>query len=138
MQYAAVTQKDEWGCGVACVASLLDIAYDDAKVRLESSKGATLNQRPKGLELDAIVHVLHDAGISVVANWYAAKYPVGTIALVFGAGNYADGHYLLRVPNGWMNPWETLYDRRRKRTSSIKKTLPRGTRVDVALVPVDS
>jgi hypothetical protein len=134
MQYKSVVQEDEWGCGAACVASLLDISYQEAKRRLEDAKEAALDDEPKGLNYDPIAQVLHDYGITVIADWNAKKYPPGTIVLVYGKGNYKDGHYLLRVPNGWMNPWETLYDRRKKKCSSIKKSLPEGTRVKAALI----
>ncbi len=38
-KYRLVKQLDEWGCGVACVASLLGISYKKAKDALVEIKG---------------------------------------------------------------------------------------------------
>ncbi len=126
-------QQDEWGCGVACVASLIGVPYDVAKKRLVEYKGRGINQSPKGLELDPIVYVLHDAGIEVLADWFAKDFPDGTIAYIKGGAPYECGHYLLKVPGGWMDPWFNMPAE--DRVAKIRKGLPKGTKVKVALIP---
>jgi predicted double-glycine peptidase len=49
-QYDLVSQDDEWGCGAACMASLLGIPYQKAKQLVEEVKGRSINAKPYGLE----------------------------------------------------------------------------------------
>ena len=131
--FALVEQEDEWGCGVACVASRLGVTYAVAKSRLEKQKGSGIEEKPKGLDLDPIVKVLHRAGVDVVADWFAKEMPAGTIAYIDGAAPYKDGHYLLKVAGGWMDPWSSMPAKARE--AKVQKGLPKGTNIKVALVP---
>ena len=132
-QYPQVRQEDEWGCGVACVAARLGISYDEARARLEHVKGNPINMEPKGLELDPIVHVLHEANVHVVADWYADDFPPGTIVYISGEPPYEWGHYLLKVAQGWMDPWANMP--RQQRKAGFIDNPPHGTRIVVALIP---
>ena len=136
MQYAALAQKHEWGCGIACVASRLGISYEAAKERLEKFRDGNINKSPKGLNLDPIVHVLRKAKIKVVADWYAEEFPVGTIVLIYGSAPYEAGHYLLRVADGLMDPWANMPERK-PRAAKIRKSLPKGTEIEVALLSIN-
>jgi hypothetical protein len=138
-QYEPVSQgDDEWGCGVACVASRLGISYAVAKKRLELVKGGSVNKATpaslKGLNLDPIVKVLRKAGVRVIADWYAKEHPIGTIVLISGGAPYAEEHYLLRVADGWMDPWVNMPNRK-VRLAAVRKSLPAGTKIKVALLP---
>jgi len=103
-----VTQEDEWGCGVACVASKLGIKYDEAKKRLEEYKGSPID--PGGLELEPIMSVLQDAGICVLATTDLTNFPLGSIVFLSETwGRYkGSGHYLLKTERGWMDPWSNM------------------------------
>jgi len=57
-QYQLVSQEDDWGCGAACIASLLDIRYQQAKQLVEKVKGRSINALPCGLELHHIAIAL--------------------------------------------------------------------------------
>ena len=43
-QYGLVVQEEEWGCGAACVASLLGVSYEDAKTLVEEEKGIPIDK----------------------------------------------------------------------------------------------
>ena len=133
--YALMAQEDDWGCGVACVASLLGLSYKVAKQRLEKCKGCGVDVKPKGLDLEPIVTVLHRAGVEVVADWFAKEFPSGTIAYIEGAAPYDCGHYLLRVDEGWMDPWFNMHMPKEKRVANVRKGLPKDSRIKVALIP---
>lgn len=132
-----VPQKHMWGCGIACVASRLGISYEYAKERLEKIKGKGINAYPHGLDLDPIVHVLRRSRIKVVADWYAKSFPTGTIAYISGERPYKDGHYVLKVDGGWMDPWININRPNDRRKAGLRTQLPKGAKVKVALIPVD-
>ena len=129
-----VSQQDEWGCGAACVASLLGISYADAKLRLEAHKGADINARPKGLEPLPITKVLEDVGYKVNRRYKASTWPLGTIVLLtWKFGRYKNsGHYMLLTGHGWMDPWFNLKEK--PRTSKYRASLPKNTAVACAIV----
>lgn len=137
-KYRLVTQLGEWACGVACVASALGITYRDALKRLEKHKGSKVSDRPRGLELDPIIRVMTDAGVLITEQTKYRQWPPGTIAFLSEDwGRYkGGGHYLLRCPNGWMDSWVNFPDTPRR--SAYRERLPRGTRLQVALVPETS
>lgn len=146
-RYKAVPQEDIWGCGVACVASRIGKPYAVVKALLEKAKGGSISdvtkRSLKGLNLDPIVEVLFGEGIKVIADWpgkswSAKKCPIGTIVLVYGRRPYDDGHYLLRVPEGWMDPWsnmpQEMSKEKPKPRAEIRADLsPKGYRVKVSV-----
>lgn len=128
-----VTQQDEWGCGIACVASLLAISYRDARARLERCKNAGINEKPEGLTLSPIYKVIRDAGYKVTKPYKARSYPIGTITLLTSSfGRYkGSGHYMLLTARGWMDPWYNI--NRRPRKAGYRSLLPKNTGVTAAL-----
>lgn len=137
-RYGLVSQNvDEWGCGVACVASLTGTPYAEAKERLETTKGSGIDVRPKGLELHDIARALQTYGKYVVADWHErdpASYPNGTIVCVGDKDATRDSHhYMLKTPSGWMDPWHNMDKKPRK--AGFRQTYPRGKYFLVALVP---
>jgi hypothetical protein len=133
-KYGLVTQEDKWGCGVACLASLLGISYQDAKQLAEAAKERGVNARPSGLELHDLARALRGEGIKVVADWAPAAIPNGSIAFVAGGRRYGEaGHYILRTPRGWMDPW---YNLRKVKNAEYREEIPKGTALRVVLVRV--
>lgn len=132
-KYGLVVQEDEWGCGAACVASLLGISYQKAKRLVEGVKGKSINARRCGLELWHIALTLKKCGVKVIADWNPSKIPNGTIVCIWGAGRYKDGHYMLMTPQGWMDPW---YNLRKRKEACYRVEYPRGARLFSALIPV--
>lgn len=134
-KYRLVKQRSEWACGVACVASALGIPYDQATERLEAYKCERIDALPYGLELEPIIQVMQDAGIVLTVETGSRRWPLGTIVFLSETrGRYKDGgHYLLRSPDGWMDPWVNYPEEPRQ--SAYRERLPYGTSVQVALVP---
>ncbi|WP_300727514.1 hypothetical protein [Pseudomonas sp.] len=134
-QYDLVSQEDEWGCGAACVASLLGITYQEAKKLVENIKGRSVNAKPYGLELHDIALALQAEGVKVIADW-DSKVPLsdGTIVCIGGKSRYKDEHYLLKTPSGWMDPWYNLDPE--KKVARYRKRYPRDSEFLVALIPV--
>lgn len=101
-----ITQKHGMGCGVACVASLLNISYDKG---LELFKNPA-NAWSKGFMCREIVQA-----ISRIEPNYKFKRlknsndPIlkekGIIVFTDYSEAYPFGHYLINTKNGWMNPW---------------------------------
>ncbi|MBJ6983739.1 hypothetical protein [Luteimonas sp. MC1750] len=98
-KYDLVTQEDEWGCGAACVASLLDISYPKAKRLVESVKGRSVNARPRGLELHHIARAVKKH-VKLVADWNPGELPDGSIVCISGDAPYDGDHYILKNPSG--------------------------------------
>ena len=132
--YDLVTQEDEWGCGTACIASLLAIPYQKAKQLVEKVKGRSVNAGQPGLELHHIAIALQENRVKVIADWDPAEIPDGTIVCISGKPPYDGDHYILKTPYGWMDPWYNLDEN--KREARYRKAYPKGTFFLVALVPV--
>jgi hypothetical protein len=130
-----VTQKDEWGCGIACVASLLGISYRSAKARLQRANHRRINFAEEGLNVAPIIAVVRKAGIEVKRHHSLKSWPEGTIVFLSDkVGVYkGTGHYLLKTSRGWMDPWGSTAVPK----AQYRKHLPRTSRVEVGLVPVE-
>lgn len=134
-QYDLVSQEDEWGCGAACVASLLGITYREAKKLVEDIKGRSVNAKPHGLELHHIALALQAEGVKVIADWDSAvPASDGTIVCIGGKSRYKYEHYILKTPSGWMDPWYNLDPE--IKVARYRKGYPRGSEFLVALIPV--
>jgi hypothetical protein len=136
-RYGLVPQKDEWGCGAACVASLLGISYAKAKGQLERIKEKPLDERPYGLELHQIALCLAENGLRYIADWEEPKnYMTGTIVCIGGSSPYDGDHYLLMTPHGWMDPYSNMSSPGDDcRESTYRDAFPNGTEFLVALIP---
>lgn len=77
-----VVQRDEWGCGVACVASLLGLSYNEARRRLVREKGRRIDEAPAGLSYRAIKAVLGSEDVVMTRKARLPAYPVGTIVFL--------------------------------------------------------
>ena len=136
-QYDLVSQEDEWGCGAACVASLLGITYREAKKLVEDIKGRSVNARPRGLELHHIALALQDEGVKVIADWDpAAHHPNGSIVCIGGESLYKYEHYILKTPHGWMDPWYNLDPE--NKVARYRQGYPAESEFLVALIPVNT
>jgi hypothetical protein len=134
-QFDQVVQEDEWGCGAACVASLLGCPYSVAKKLVEDIKGIAVDdeQRP-GLDLHHLALALREQGVKVVADWEERLiFPVGSIVCIADNKKHKDEHYMLKTPHGWMDPWANMGTT--PRTSAYRDRFPDGTWFLVALVP---
>jgi len=133
--HQVVTQQDEWGCGVACVASRLGLSYVEARRRLVHVKGIEIDGAPHGLRFAVVRAVLNEGKRPVMWSLRSEVWPSGTVVFLSRQwGRYCDsGHYMLRVSAGWMDPWKNFPSSSRR--GGIRRHLPKDTEVTAALVP---
>ena len=134
-KFRLVRQLDEWGCGVACVASLLGISYKKAKAALVDIKGREIDSRPYGLSLRALSRLVPTHTKMYREARDLSHCPVGTIAFLSEeSGRYAgSGHYILKTHLGWMDPWSN--SGKLPRVAKYRSRIPTSTRIQAALVP---
>lgn len=134
-RFDLVAQSQEWGCGVACVASFLGTSYGEARDLLCKHKGGkTVNATPKGLELHHIALALQERGYRVIADWREpSRFREGTIVCISGDKPYDGHHYILNTRKGWMDPWYNIGTKPRK--ADFRQSYPDGTEFFVALIP---
>lgn len=130
-KYRLVKQLDEWGCGVACVASLRGISYKKAKEELTVIKGKDIDVDPYGLSPRALSKAVptHKAIYKKASG--IKRWPVGTLVFLSEkSGRYeGSGHYILKTPNGWMDPLANSDE------AKFRARLPSNTSVQAALIP---
>lgn len=127
-----VHQKDMNGCGIACLANLLNKPYDSVKKDFEKkfypiNKGVMcfdmvkyLNSLDKNYKLKFInQNPRHFNKVE------AEKFPKlqNSITLIYKSKKYPIGHYLLRTKNGWVDPWLN-YPSIDKVHAGLRKKLP--------------
>lgn len=126
-------QKDINGCGIACISNLLDKPYDWVKKDFES-KFYTIE---KGVKIFDMVKYLKTHNFDYVSKFFNhnKKYKIsieqagkfsgieGSITLILKNNKYPIGHYLLRIKNGWVDPWYD-YPSIDKVKAGIRKKLP--------------
>ena len=112
-----IVQNDEMGCGVACVANRLDISYDQALELFEYTEYA----KTVGYKCKYIVSALRGAGVDVRLRHVRAAdrddliqgnvdIPTGAIVLLEKSELYPFQHYLLKMDDGWLDPWLNMHD----------------------------
>ncbi len=101
----SVVQEDSMGCGVACVAYLLNVSYGQALRLFGHTSGSV-----RGYYCPEICKALAKGGLSYGWQKISPKNSgllKKDMAIIFVAANkrYPAGHYLVRTPKGYMNPW---------------------------------
>lgn len=107
-----IHQHDLNGCGVACLANLLDQGYEETKTEFEKH----FYKIDRGIKVFDLVKFLHFKGLSYSSKFFNhnkfnakeadsfSRLP-NSITLIRKNEKYPVGHYLLRVENGWIDPW---------------------------------
>ena len=101
-----VTQEESMGCGIACVAAILDRSYKSAKKLFENPQYSA----SRGYYCRDLVKVLNKSGLDYTfakinkKNKYLVEREE-TIVFVKKSKNYPFGHYLFKTKRGWMNSW---------------------------------
>jgi len=111
------------GCGVACVASLLEISYKNS-IKLFNEKHAPT----KGYYLKELINALRKKGLNYKYSKVTDKTKKylktqGSIVFIKRSRNYPFGHYLLKTNKGWMNSWIN-YPKINPAKSGFNKKLP--------------
>lgn len=106
-------QKDLNGCGIACIANLLSLEYDIVKDSFEKR----FYSIGKGVKVfDMATFLMEQTKCEYKAKFFNQKNfdtslaksnseNLGSITLIYRNEKYPVGHYLLRVENGWVDPW---------------------------------
>lgn len=102
-----VKQEDDFGCGAACVASILKRSYQDTLDLFENGKNRA---RIEGFYCGEIVTVLNSNNLVYEFKYIKPSiqrriHKAGTIVFIKRSKKYPFGHYLLRTEKGWMDPW---------------------------------
>jgi len=118
----SVTQEDEMGCSVACVAVAVNDSYQNAKELFTHPENATTI----GYGCQEIIHALRNSGLDYSFRKVEDKTrglikKIGAIVLISGPG-YPYKHYLINTESGWMDSWTNLPKLPAK--SDFRKELP--------------
>ena len=133
----SITQKIDYGCGVACFAFVCDMTFEEAIEFLEKEYSVKHGWKPSDL-----VVALNRFGLSYKNHYVrksdSVKYPNGTIVLIERSESYSVGHYLTLTTRGWMDPWINLPETNSivEAKSGFRKELP--GKAMYALIPISS
>lgn len=107
MNMKALAQEHSMGCGPACVAVRMGITYAKALELFTHPHHAWT----QGYYCSEITEALSRGGFKYVFSEfrkYSHKQYLqknGSIAFIAKSDLYPAGHFLLKVSDGWMNPW---------------------------------
>ena len=105
-----ILQEHGMGCGVACVAFALSIAYKDALKLFDRPEQAWT----KGYMCRDLIQALRNGNKEYRHFWYEKKHErflkkAGVIVYTKQSEKYPAGHYLIKTAKGtWMNPWSNF------------------------------
>lgn len=121
----SVTQKLDYGCGVACFAYICDLTFEQAVDLLGKEYSVKHGWRPSDL-----VTALSRYGLSYRNRYVRTKqdsrFPNGTIVLIERSFVYPVGHYLALDNDRWMDPWINMpgSNALQNAESGFRSTLP--------------
>jgi len=100
-----ISQKDNFGCSLACLAFITDRTYEETINDLGKEKAGT-----RGFYCREIVDCLKKLGYQaefhyLKPKWKKKIYQDKTIVFIRRGKKYPFGHYLVRYQNLWMDPW---------------------------------
>ena len=110
-----IHQHDINGCGIATIANLLQTTYEEVKQEFETkfypiTRGVKVTDITRFLKLkglDYMVKHINEKKVSDSDGVEMAK-ELNSIVLIRRNAKYPIGHYLLRVKDGWIDPWLNL------------------------------
>ena len=119
-----VVQEDPLGCGIACVAAVLMVSYQES---LDLFDDGQRKAKEVGFFCKEIVMALKKRGLEYEYKYIKDKlrkriYKKGTIVFLRRFKKYSSGHYLCRLNNKWMDPWINFPNENRK--AGFRKRLP--------------
>ncbi len=114
----SITQKDDFGCGIACVAFICNVSYDHAKNRYFKFPE---DAESIGFYCRDLVYSLSKAEKNYKYKYHKRKmqWKEGMIIYIKRSKKHPAGHYLVRTKNGWMDPWIN-FDRLNEKTNNVK------------------
>lgn len=122
----AITQRDPYGCGLACIAFLLHKEYREIIKFINHSKAKNY-----GFTCKELVSLLTRLGLNYEYKYLKPRlrskiYSSGTIVFIKRSKRYPSGHYLVRCQDSWMDPWINFStnDKLNEAKSGFRKRLP--------------
>lgn len=94
-------QEGNMGCAVACVAAIARLSYKDSKRLFAGLPG---DDHRRGYGRRAVALALSKAGLYYEFRRKVPTVPVFGIVYLRDEASWPNGHYLVRFPNGWMDP----------------------------------
>lgn len=119
-----IVQKDSFGCGVACVANILSIEYDEALKLFINGKDKALKN---GFYCKEIINVFKLKNINYKYKYINQKikrkiYTEKVIVFIKRSKKYPAGHFLCRINKLWFDSWINFPEKNKK--SGVRKRLP--------------
>lgn len=119
-----IVQEDNFGCGIACVASILSINYQTTRTFFSNG---TVYAKTRGFLCREIIEVLNDHGHNYTFKYLKQYlknkiYIPDSIVFLKRSKRYPAGHYLVRGENSWIDPWINFPNE--KRVAGFRKRLP--------------
>lgn len=101
----SVTQKHHMSCGIACVAFVAGVDYEELTAGCSEDKLEEV-----GFYCPELVRLLKRYGLTyrwrkVSADFDAASLQVGDIVFLERSKLFCGGHFLARAHERWMDPW---------------------------------
>lgn len=122
----SVTQEDNFGCGTACIAFVLERPYSEVISILKETKVEN-----RGFHCKDLVEILKRFGFIYSFRYLKQKlkrkiYKNGVIVFIKRSKRYPVGHYLVYHNVLWMDPWINFKDSKNieKAKSGFRKRLP--------------
>lgn len=122
----AITQEDNLGCSIACLAFITNKKYKDIVNNLGKEKAKT-----KGFYCRELVAYLKNLGYQAEFHylnkkWLRKIYQDNTIIFIKRSKKYPFGHYLVRYQDLWMDPWVNFLKEKdlKKAKAGFRKRLP--------------
>lgn len=101
----AITQKDEMGCGAACVAFAASASYEEVADILGRPKAQTVGFLVREIIVALDKFDLKYAYKYMKPHFRASLHEEGVIVFIKRSPRYPGGHYLIRHQGLWMDPW---------------------------------
>lgn len=101
----SVTQKHNFGCGIACIAFIVKINYSKVLSHLSFTQAENT-----GFNCQELVQVLSKFNHIYLYKYLKPKlkrkiYQNGIIVFIKRSTKYPSGHYLTYSDGQWMDPW---------------------------------
>lgn len=132
-----IKQEDSMGCGIACVAYILDISYGKA-VDLFTQKQKRETRGFTSKDITEAIKVFGTNYKSVyVGREKKSEIENNSIVYVPKCDYFPYGHYLVKIQNGYMDPFINLHESNfdyTKAKAGLRKTLP--NKISMKIIPV--
>ena len=122
----SVSQKDNLGCGIACIAFILKRDYLEI-----SSVLGRFKANNEGFNCKELSEILYKFGFVYSYKYLRPHlkrgiYKNGVIVFVKRSKKYPSGHYLVRWNNLWMDPWINFLQNKKisEAKSCFRRRLP--------------